>query len=313
MKTLLTSSVAEAAVIIRGGGLVAFPTETVYGLGADALNEAAVNKIFTAKQRPGDNPLIIHVASFEQLQTVTYEVTPNAKKFIDAFWPGPLTVVLKKAAGVPLAVTAGLETVAVRKPAGKLARDLIKLSGTPIAAPSANVSGRPSPTTWRSVQEDLDGRIECILQGEPTDIGLESTVVDCTSVPPMVLRSGSISIEQLRAVVPDTRAGVSDHDAAPRSPGQKHRHYSPKASVHLVAARETIAVGANSAFIGLTSPPRALAKTKICSSVNDYARNVFEFFRECDREGIGIIYCETVDEDGIGAALMDRLRRAAEA
>ena len=203
MRTLLTGSPEEAARFIKGGGVVAFPTETVYGLGADAYNEHAVRKIFEAKRRPADNPLIAHVAAREQLADLTLEVPHAAEHLIETFFPGPLTLVLKKSDRVPLIATAGLDTVGVRMPASPLAHEFLTLCGTPVVAPSANISGRPSPTTWQAVFEDLDGRIDCILQGGPTDIGLESTVVDCTTKPPLVLRFGSVPLEELRGVVPD--------------------------------------------------------------------------------------------------------------
>jgi L-threonylcarbamoyladenylate synthase len=312
METLLTTDPEAAARVIKRGGLVAFPTETVYGLGADALNAAAVASIFTAKQRPQDNPLIVHVGDKGQIDLLARSVPVAARSFIDEFFPGPLTVVLPRSAAVPDAVTAGLDSVGVRMPRHPLAAEFLRHCGTPVAAPSANLSGRPSPTTWPAVFEDLDGRIDCILQGGATEIGLESTVVDCTSDIPQVLRLGAVSIEQLRAVAPATLMfDPQQNDDAPRSPGMKHRHYSPRARV--VIASGAIDVGERSAaFIGLTPTAGAFALTKLCASVDDYANSLFEFFRECDRFGIEIIYCERVAETGIGAALMDRIIRSAE-
>lgn len=311
MKTLLTRSAETAASIVKNGGLVAFPTETVYGLGAAVFDAAALAKIFEAKQRPADNPLIVHVSSVSQIDLLTATVTESARLFIDAFFPGPLTVVLKKSPAVPILATAGLETVAVRMPYADLARRLIDLSGTPIAAPSANISGRPSPTTWQSVLEDLDGRIDCILQDEPTVIGLESTVVDCTGVSPVILRAGSITLEQLKSVVAETRERDMRNDAAIRSPGMKHRHYSPRAIVKLIGPGHEIATGKECAYIGLHRRDGDFELSKICETVEEYARNAFEFFRECDRAGVRVIYCECVTATGIGAALMDRIARAA--
>ena len=193
VKTVLTTSPDEAAEFIKRGGIVAFPTETVYGLGANVFDEKAVAKIFEAKRRPADNPLIAHIADIGQIGMLATEITESAKKFIDAFFPGPLTIVLRKTAKVPLIATAGLDTIGIRMPRSALAHQFLAACGTPVVAPSANLSGRPSPTTWQAVLEDLDGRIDCILQGDATEIGLESTVVDCTSAVPVILRGGSVS------------------------------------------------------------------------------------------------------------------------
>ena len=200
MQTLLTTSPRSAAEFIRRGETVAFPTETVYGLGANALDETAVAKIFAAKGRPADNPLIIHLAEAEQMHTVAREINAAAHNFIEHFFPGALTLVVPKTERVPPNVTAGLATVGVRVPAHELAREFLRACAVPVAAPSANLSGRPSPTTWEAVREDLDGRIACILQGAQTEVGLESTVVDCTGDVPLVLRAGAVTLEQLRAV-----------------------------------------------------------------------------------------------------------------
>ncbi len=210
MRTVLTRSAAEAAQVIKKGGLAAFPTETVYGLGADVFNEAALGNIFAAKDRPADNPLIVHIASLEQIGLLTSAVTASAEKFIAAFFPGPLTLVLPKSGNVSSLATAGLDSVGIRMPGNRLAQEFLRLCATPVAAPSANLSGRPSPTTWQAVFEDLDGRIDCILQDEETEVGLESTVVDCTGEVPQVLRSGAVTLEQLREVVPETKAASID-------------------------------------------------------------------------------------------------------
>ena len=200
MKTILTTSPVEAAEFIRRGGTVAFPTETVYGLGANVFDEKAIEKIFAAKQRPNDNPLIAHVGNLEQIELLVSEITDSAAKFIEAFFPAPLTLVLPKAESVPLSATANLETIGVRMPVNDTAQEFLRACGVPLVAPSANLSGKPSPTTWQAVYEDLNDRIDCILQGEPTRIGLESTVVDCTSEVPLVLRSGAVTLENLQKV-----------------------------------------------------------------------------------------------------------------
>lgn len=312
METVLTESPFEAAEFIKIGGVVAFPTETVYGLGANVFDAKAVAKIFEAKQRPNDNPLIAHVGNLEQIESLVKEITPNAQKFIDAFFPAPLTLVLPKAEKVPLIATANLETIGVRMPRNETARKFLKFCETPIVAPSANLSGKPSPTDWRAVYEDLNSRIDCILQGEMTEIGLESTVVDCTSEIPLVLRSGAITLEQLQKIIPETRNYKLQKNETPKSPGLKHRHYSPNAKIVLVQSAECKVQSSDAAFIGLNKPDENFELMKICASVEEYAHEVFAFFRTCDAQKIETIYCEIVDEKGIGLALMDRLRRAAE-
>ncbi len=313
MLTVLTSSPIEAAEFIRRGGIVAFPTETVYGLGANVFDESAIAKIFAAKRRPNDNPLIAHVGNLSQIEYLVSEITPSARKFIAAFFPAPLTLVLPKSARVPLIATANLETIGVRMPKNNLAREFLIACETPIVAPSANLSGKPSPTTWRAVYEDLNGKIDCILKGEMTEIGLESTVVDCTSDAPLILRSGAVSLEDLRRVVPATEVYQIKNGEPAKSPGLKHRHYSPSAKVVLVSdSRFQIPDSRFSAFIGLNAPHQTFDPVNICASVEEYAHEVFAFFRQCDAHNIKTIYCETVPETGIGAALMDRLKRAAE-
>lgn len=313
MDTFLTRSYLEAAEFIKHGGVVAFPTETVYGLGANIFDETAIAKIFAAKKRPADNPLIAHVSIIEQISELTTQVTDHAAKFIDNFFPGPLTLVLRKTPRVALIATAGLDTIGVRMPRSTIAHEFLSACGTPVVAPSANLSGRPSPTTWQAVYEDLNGRIDCILQADPAEIGLESTVVDCTGESPILLREGAISLSKLQVVVPLTSRLESDYEQAPRSPGLKHRHYSPKANVVVVDSADLVEVTENTAFIGLRSPLSKLSIIRNCDDVENYAHELFEFFRECDRLGIETIYCEAVDEKGLGSALMDRIRRAAQA
>lgn len=310
MQTILTKSPPEAAEFIKKGGIVAFPTETVYGIGANVFDEKAIAKIFAAKQRPNDNPLIAHVGNLAQINLLVREITPNAEKFIRTFFPAPLTLVLPKSEKVPLAATANLETIGVRMPKNKLAQRFLRACETPLAAPSANLSGKPSPTTWEAVYEDLNGRIDCILQGEATRIGLESTVVDCTSDVPLVLRTGAVSLEDLQKIIPETRIYEVEQNEPVKSPGLKHRHYSPRAKVVLTEHGKRQTGNAEAAFIGLNQPENDFELMKICASVEEYAHEVFAFFRECDHRNIKTIYCEIVGERGLGAALMDRLRRA---
>ena len=317
MKTKTTQSPTLAARYIANGEVVAFPTETVYGLGANIFNEEAIKKIFEAKGRPSDNPLIAHIADLSQLKSVSSEVTPVAQILIEAFFPGPLTLVLPKHKNVPAIATAGLNTIGVRMPGHPIAQQLLRACGVPLVAPSANLSGRPSPTTWQAVREDLSGRIACILKGDQTKVGLESTVVDCTGIAPLILRAGGITLEQLRAVVPET-AIADDDSSAPKSPGTKYRHYSPHAQVFISRFQKSnwpqyTVPGSEAAYIGIDPPSRveAFQKTLLCKDVAEYAHSLFQFFRECDDEGIKTIYCQAVSEEGLGLALMDRIRRAA--
>ena len=309
MQTILTTSPKEAAKIIRRGGIVAFPTETVYGLGAHLFDEDAIRRIFDAKQRPPDNPLIAHIGELNHLKDIAAVVTPDARKLIDKFFPGPLTVVLTKVASVPMIATSGLETIGVRMPRNEIAREFLAACGGPVVAPSANISGRPSPTTWRAVLEDLDGRIDGILQADQSDVGIESTVVDCTRVPPVVLRKGAVSLDELRTAVPEIVDSDLSAEGVVRSPGLRHKHYSPRAKVEVV--KPGAAVKISDGYIGLKKPSGEAGLQMICSSVDEYARSLFEFFRECDRQGLDRVLCESVNDAGIGAALMDRVRRAA--
>jgi L-threonylcarbamoyladenylate synthase len=317
VKTKITESPSIAARFIQRGEVVAFPTETVYGLGANVFNEEAVKKIFIAKERPADNPLIAHISDLIQLEQLTSGIPETASKLIKAFFPGPLTLILPKNERVPSVATAGLETIGVRMPKDLIARQFLRACGVPVVAPSANLSGRPSPTTWQAVRADLGGRISCILKGDRTKIGLESTVVDCSAETPVILRAGAVTLEQLSEVVPQTTiskvSGKADL-AAPKSPGTKHRHYAPRANVILAPFPQyTVPMNA-SAFIGLNAPPKAamFGRILICKDVEEYARELFNFFRECDESGVETIFCQTVAEEGLGLALMDRIRRAAQ-
>lgn len=310
-----------AASIIRNGGLVAFPTETVYGLGADAVNENAVRKIFEAKSRPADNPCIVHVDSRDMLDRVAGNVGAKAERLIHKFWPGPLTLVLERKPEVAPSVSAGLSTVAVRMPGNRIALDLIRAARTPVAAPSANASGRPSPTTAAHVLEDLCGRIDLILDGGTTKIGIESTVLDVTTDPPVILRPGWITREILSEAIGPIELAISDEESR-RSPGTRHRHYSPRARVILIehGSRDFIeqvckdhlnqgAVG----FIGHTAV--AINDTSFFSihlgpRADDYAHSIYAALREVDRQNPRVIVVEGISDAGEGAAVMDRLRRA---
>ena len=311
-----------AASIIRQGRLVAFPTETVYGLGADAMNESAVQKLFEAKRRPSDNPLIVHVDSREMLDLVADDISKSAQRLMDSFWPGPLTLVLHRRRGVAPSVSAGLPSVAVRMPQNKIALELIRSARTPIAAPSANASGRPSPTTAAHVLEDLEGRIDLILDGGATSIGIESTVLDVTTDPPIILRPGAITREMLADVIGNAEQSTSGEELR-RSPGTRHRHYSPRARVLLIdhgspglierICREELKRGAVG-FIG-HSPVEVddamFFFIRLGDVADDYARAIYGALRELDQKGAGVIVVEGISEKGKGVAVMDRLRKAA--
>lgn len=320
-KHFSVNELESAAQLLRAGEVVAFPTETVYGLGADALNADAVRKIFLAKGRPSDNPLIVHIADKSQLLMVAREVPTVANRLMAQFWPGPLTIVLPKRSEIPQIVTANLDTVAVRLPNHRIAMEIIRLAGVPLAAPSANRSGRPSATTWQAVAEDLNGRIAGLVCGEPTTIGIESTVVDTTSNPPRVLRPGGVSLEQLRAVCPEMQP-YAGHSSAlsgllANSPGLKHKHYQPIARVMIVNTtsahcESAIPDSAVIHFIGLSEPinPTRFQMILVCSNVSEYAAKLFDFFRKADLSAADVVCCQAVVEIGIGVALMDRIRRA---
>jgi L-threonylcarbamoyladenylate synthase len=311
-----------AATILGNGGLVAFPTETVYGLGADAMNENAVRRIFEAKGRPADNPCIVHVDGREMLDRVAGGVGDKAECLIQRFWPGPLTLVLERKPEVAPSVSAGLATVAVRMPGNKIALELIQAAGAPIAAPSANASGRPSPTTAAHVLEDLGGRIDLILDGGTTNIGIESTVLDLTTDPPMILRPGWITKEALSEAIGSIERADSYQDLR-RSPGTRYRHYSPRARVILIehavpellerVCREYLKQG-SVGFIGHSRLPISEATFHaiyLGTQAGDYAHSIYAALREIDKRVPGVIVVEGINDAKEGAAVMDRLRRAA--
>lgn len=322
--------IAQAANVIRAGGLVAFPTETVYGLGANALDERAVARIFAAKERPADDPIIVHIASLDDLYQVVTEVTPTALRLAGLFWPGPLTLVLPKAQSVPDLVTAGLPTVGVRMPAHSVALALIKTSGCPIAAPSANLFGRPSPTHPSHVLEDLAGRIELVLDAGPTFIGVESTVLDLTAPVPTILRPGGLSKEALEKVLGKVELKTEPVAGPKPSPGLMEKHYAPKAPLHFVIgedgavrkflrekALEAVALGTKRGFLIAEEDRETLGDLpvtiQILGSLKDpaaVARKLFASLRILDAIGVEDIFARDFGKEGLALAVHNRLLRA---
>ena len=325
--------IEQAARILKEGGVVAFPTETVYGLGADALNASAVKKIFAAKGRPQDNPLIIHVAD-EDITPYVTSVPDKARALMKAFWPGPLTIILRKTGLVPMETSAGLDTVGIRMPENETAKSLIRALGHPIAAPSANISGRPSPTNFERCVEDLDGRVDMIIGDGSSIVGLESTIVDYSVTPPRLLRPGSITLEQLLAVdehvVYDEEKTRTDEKEAPKAPGMKYRHYAPKASLTIVIGKrddvtskilELLEIySSEGKEVGILSP---MEREKLYNKENvrfislgsendpsEIARNLFEGLRSFDDTDVDVILSEGISEEGVGQAIMNRLKKA---
>jgi len=340
----LEAQLSSAAAILRSGGLVAFPTETVYGLGANARDGRAVARIFQAKGRPQDNPLIVHIACLADLRAVVADITDDAWALARAFWPGPLTIILPVGGDIAREVTAGGDTVAVRMPSHPVAMALIRASGLPVAAPSANISGRPSPTRADHVWADLAGRIEMIVDGGPAGIGVESTVLDITSSPPMVLRPGGVSVEELRRIVPGVcvlpqygtgAADGDEHEGPARSPGLRHEHYSPRAQLWLftgeweaqvqaIACRARAEAEAGKQVGLLISAETAqmvaradIPNTAVIAEVGSrfclasVASRLFAAMRQLDSEGVQIILAESYDTAGVGLAVMNRLVRSA--
>jgi len=326
--------IRTAAEIIRRGGLVAFPTETVYGLGADALNPEAVAEIYAAKKRPIDNPIIVHVAAKEEVYRLTEEAPDKAHKLMDIFWPGPLTLVLRASKVVPKITTGGLDTVGIRMPSHKVALALIRESTVPIAAPSANLAGRPSPTTAEHVKQDLSGWIDMILDAGPTKVGVESTVLDLTVNPPQILRPGGVSYERLKevlgqveihpAAIASRRIGLSHA----RSPGMKHRHYAPNAEMIVVEGKPCAVIEKTQELaerhtksgrkVGIltTDENRLIYRADVVKSLGSredpasMARNLFRLLREFEAEKVDIIIAEGVAPEGLGLAVINRLRKA---
>lgn len=325
---------AQAAEILRLGGLVAFPTETVYGLGGNALDPEAAARIYAAKGRPSDNPLILHIAERSALAELAADVSAAAEKLMEAFWPGPMTLIFHKSEKVPRETTGGLDTVAVRMPSHPVARALIQAAGIPIAAPSANSSGRPSPTLASHVAEDLAGRIDMILDGGAVEIGLESTIVDMTGEIPVILRPGYISLEAIRSVlgqgeIDPAILGDAPADLRPKAPGMKYRHYAPRAEMLLVEgepsavvrtitvlAEESLQQGKRAAVL-CSEESRSLYGSLPCRTIGvrsdeeTIAHNLYRCLREFDEEETDIIYSETFDQGSLGPAIMNRMRKAA--
>ena len=309
--------IEKAAEIIRGGGLVAFPTETVYGLGADALDVLAVSKIYRAKGRPSDNPMIVHIADRGMLSELAAEVTPDMEKLMDAFWPGPMTMIVNRLPVVPDVTTGGLDTVGVRFPSNPVAQALIKAAGCPIAAPSANLSGKPSPTTSAHVINDMMGRVDAIIESSDCKHGIESTVIDMTGVIPIVLRPGVITRTMMSEVLgkkvkldPALNARVGEN-FQPRSPGMKYKHYAPQAEMRIYAGegakvRETIESEA--------SKLRAAGQTVKVIAFDDEvsaAHDLFALLRAADKENVDVILAAALPEEGLGFSVMNRMLKSA--
>jgi L-threonylcarbamoyladenylate synthase len=325
--------IRRAGEIIKQGGLVAFPTETVYGLGANALDEEAARKTYAAKGRPSDNPLIVHIAEYEDLKQIAVDIPASAKVLAGRFWPGPLTMVFKKDAKVPYGTTGGLDTVAVRMPSDLVARELILASGGFVSAPSANTSGRPSPTRAEHVEEDLSGKIDMILDGGSVEIGLESTVLDMTVDPPVILRPGAVTVGMLEKVIGmvgiDETVLGEESGKVPKAPGMKYRHYAPNAKLTIVegnireevlAIRQLVYDAVNHGKkAGIIATDETLhyysnGVIKVVGSREDertIAKNLFAVLREFDGEGVDEIYSESFAMRGIGNAIMNRLDKAA--
>lgn len=323
----------EAGKILQEGGLVAFPTETVYGLGGDALNPDSSRKIYAAKGRPSDNPLIVHICSMEDLEPIVQEIPEAAKKLADRFWPGPLTMILKKTEKVPYETTGGLDTVAVRMPDNPIALGLIRAAGGYVAAPSANISGKPSPTLAKYVMEDMDGRIDMILDGGTLGIGLESTIVDLTGEMPEILRPGYITKEMLEEVLGKVETDKTilslDSKTPPKAPGMKYRHYAPSGELTVVCGSQEKVVehinkqlekacleGKRTGVI-CTEETKELYKADFVKSAGKredeakIARELYRILREFDDEKVEIMYSEAFDTAGMGQAIMNRLLKAA--
>ena len=323
--------IIEAGEILKRGGLVAFPTETVYGLGADALNEEAAQKIYAAKGRPSDNPLIVHITNMEDLLKITKNVSKEAFKVAEEYWPGPLTMIFEKKEKVPYGTPGGLNTVAVRMPSHEIARAVIDAGGGYIAAPSANTSGRPSPTAAEHVKEDMDGRIDMIVDGGDVEIGVESTILDMTVTPPMILRPGAVTKEMLEDLIGEVAEDVAlidpDSKKKPKAPGMKYRHYAPKAKCILVYSKDNLKmINKINEVLHDYNNPVVIACTENIEMYNiknkidigskenleEISKNLFTDLRKVDKYNPDIVIIEGVNKSGMGLAIMNRLIRACE-
>lgn len=326
-------AIARAGEILKKGGLVAFPTETVYGLGGDATNPDASHKIYSAKGRPSDNPLIVHITNMKALEEMVAQVPQTAYLLAERFWPGPLTMIFQKNDRIPYETTGGMDTVAVRMPSDPIARALIDASTGYIAAPSANTSGRPSPTQAEHVAQDLSGKIDMIIDGGPVDIGLESTIVDLTEEVPMILRPGYITLEMMQEVLGEVRVDpgliAADSDRKPKAPGMKYRHYAPKADLKVVEGKTERVVQTINRLcaelmdqekrVGIiaTEETKALYKQGIVISIGArddeeaIARHLYGSLRQFDELGVDAIFSESFETAKMGQAIMNRLLKAA--
>ena len=320
--------IKTAGDIIAGGGLVAFPTETVYGLGASAFDPHAAKKIYAAKGRPSDNPLIVHVCDKSQISDIAEEITVDAKKVIDVFMPGPITIILNKKSTVPDEVTAGLNTVAIRYPSNETAQRLIKASGVPIAAPSANLSGKPSPTKAAHVKQDMTGRIDAIIDGGTCDVGVESTIVDFTGDKPTILRPGGVTYDDIKSIGIDIQIDKNilrsiGENEVPKSPGMKYKHYAPNAEVTVIEGEKDavqkkikeLLAGVKGKTAGVLAMYGADYDNAVIlhagESNQEYARNLFSALREFDNLGVEVVFAEFCERDGYGLAVRNRLYKAA--
>ena len=313
----------KAGEIIKNGGLVAFPTETVYGIGANGLNETAAQKIYEAKGRPSDNPLILHVLDVKQAEDIGY-INETAKKLFDAFSPGPLTVIVNKKSIVPDCTTGGLDTVAVRIPSSEIARRIIEYSGCPIAAPSANLSGKPSPTAFEHVKDDLNGRVDMIVDGGGIEVGIESTIIDATKNPPVILRPGAVTLEMLQSIFKGAKEAKSpeseDESYKPPCPGMKYKHYAPKAHVTVFEDRNLIQKEIDKLqyekkrvgiFCHDESDFDGDYVIKWGKTAEDMARLMFYALREFDKQGVDNVLCEMPAKGGLGSGIRNRLYKSA--
>ncbi len=324
MKTLYLSTSEEdmkiAGEIVRNGGLVAFPTETVYGLGADAFDAEAVENIYMVKGRPADNPSIVHIWTRDQLPLITMEITPMMEKVMDAFWPGPVTMICPRTDEVPYVTTGGLETVGIRMPSDPGAKSFLKAAGCPVAAPSANLSGRPSPTTADHVREDFDGKIDAIIDGGPCDIGIESTVIDMTGEIPMILRPGYMTAEDFQEKLgvpvimdPALNKKPEDPDFHPKAPGMKYKHYAPKAPMIIFEGEEVKVLEA----IEREKTEHEMEGENVVvltfgeKGAVGAAHELFAKLREADRSGADIILAAAIPQKGIGFSVMNRMLKSA--